>query len=520
MLSGVFIFSAYSMHHKNHAPLCSYKQDTTTRVHSLEKCLSDIQHPQMTMLMKACTKGCETCVTRLINQGHDMHEASSMNCGSYEGLLPLLKASYMGHKNIVSLFIAHNVNVNRTDKDGRTALFSACTSGHADIAHLLLRYGADHSIAHSTYNTFPLHKASGFNSPDVIQALLIHGAYPNVKNMVCKTPIDRALDYEYIDNAILLYAHGCTIPEDTLLTYMWSHTSYDMLTQMRTYDTYIDNEKISYKELYTHIPDEWKDACIHRLFTMKMYEKAYNLIALHKGIENVYEYVCTRIHAGSYYLKDHYKELADTLRTFLTQHGQSCRQIRSTFMNVYTDITYAPFIQYMIGTYEICVNATDNRGFSLLERAIIADRIDIVIMLLGYTSLNTDILYHKVMGQTSVYDYIKKYAYYPHINRHIQHIIHTKHTRDILSHIKTDAKLYTFNSRPHTLLKLCKIKKMRHKRAHSRIAHNHMTHTIYNPRKAYRWKMMDTLPIDITQRIVSFIQPTNHILYNQNILKK
>ena len=50
------------------------------------------------------------------------------------------------NEEIINLLIKYKANVNQTDKNGRTALFYAFSSGNDDIVSLLIQAGADTNI--------------------------------------------------------------------------------------------------------------------------------------------------------------------------------------------------------------------------------------------------------------------------------------------------------------------------------------------------------------------------------------
>ena len=49
-------------------------------------------------------------------------------------------ASYNGNKNIVKLLLNKSANVNKTDRDGNSALSLANKQGHIDIIELLTKH--------------------------------------------------------------------------------------------------------------------------------------------------------------------------------------------------------------------------------------------------------------------------------------------------------------------------------------------------------------------------------------------
>ena len=70
-------------------------------------------------------------------------------------------------------------DVNKTDRDGRTALFLASSKGHTDIVCALLNAGADVNKADQWRRSPPLHTASREGHTDIVHALLKAGADVN-----------------------------------------------------------------------------------------------------------------------------------------------------------------------------------------------------------------------------------------------------------------------------------------------------------------------------------------------------
>ena len=106
---------------------------------------------------------------------------------------PLLFAAQQGSVDIARLLLAAGADVDESAPDGiagdtnarsafkpdtdASALMVAIDSGHPEMALLLLEEGADAN--HSGAGRTPLHSATQHAMPDVVRALLAHGADPN-----------------------------------------------------------------------------------------------------------------------------------------------------------------------------------------------------------------------------------------------------------------------------------------------------------------------------------------------------
>jgi excisionase family DNA binding protein len=98
------------------------------------------------------------------------------------------QAAEAGHALQVQEHLRRGVDV---DTPGtwahRTPLFLAVTSGHLDIAELLLHSGADPNIAGYGGDT-ALHQAVEAEATDLVRLLMAHGADPDTKNTSGKSP--------------------------------------------------------------------------------------------------------------------------------------------------------------------------------------------------------------------------------------------------------------------------------------------------------------------------------------------
>jgi uncharacterized protein len=99
----------------------------------------------ITALWFACSMGHTPVVRLLLERGGDPTIAPDIY-----GWTPLITASQDGHLEVVRLLLGHpsvNAAINQRDRDGETALYSACYWGHGGSARVLLESGADPTIA-------------------------------------------------------------------------------------------------------------------------------------------------------------------------------------------------------------------------------------------------------------------------------------------------------------------------------------------------------------------------------------
>ena len=142
-----------------------------------------------TALMWAVAEN-HTAVARLI-----LETAGGATTRSSNGFSPLLFAAQQGNVNIALMLLAAGADVNESAPDGiggdtntqdifregtdASALMVAIDSGHSEMARFLIERGAD--VNHSGAGRTPLHSAVQRQLSDVVQALLVSGADPNVR---------------------------------------------------------------------------------------------------------------------------------------------------------------------------------------------------------------------------------------------------------------------------------------------------------------------------------------------------
>ncbi|ERF75648.1 hypothetical protein EPUS_08801 [Endocarpon pusillum Z07020] len=90
-------------------------------------------------------------------------------------------AAFIGHDKVMgTILVDEDVDVNRTDRDGNTALMWASLRGHEKVVQMLLDWGADVNVQGGRYGN-PLRVASSGGHEKVVQMLLDWGADVNVQ---------------------------------------------------------------------------------------------------------------------------------------------------------------------------------------------------------------------------------------------------------------------------------------------------------------------------------------------------
>lgn len=132
----------------------------------------------------------------------------------WNGSLPLRIASQSGHLPVVKLLIEKGSDVNATDDDGSTALFSAAIRGDAPLALFLLEHGASPAALVSTKKQTPLHGAALSENEIILEALIDHGAEMNPVDVNGWTPLHMAADSGHKPLVDILLRHDAEIRPD------------------------------------------------------------------------------------------------------------------------------------------------------------------------------------------------------------------------------------------------------------------------------------------------------------------
>lgn len=112
---------------------------------------------------------------------------------------PLMYACFEGHFMTARRLLQAGADINKTNKDGGTALHNAAYSGVPDLVELLLVNGAKVNV--QIYNGYtPLMYAIHSGNREVVAMLMEFGANANLRNAEGDTAADiaRSLDLEYL----------------------------------------------------------------------------------------------------------------------------------------------------------------------------------------------------------------------------------------------------------------------------------------------------------------------------------
>ncbi len=196
--------------------------------HGAQVNASETTHDQ-TALMWAAVSGHPDVVRALIEAGADVHARSqtrirkvilssnrqaSYDLGTYERLLKtggmvevqeggytaLLFTAQQGNVESAKILLGAGADVNDTAPIGMSALVVAAYSDHAGMGQLLLEEGADPDAAGAGYTA--LHAAILRGNLEFVEALLAHGANPNLPLTKANGARRQSADYAFGDTLV------------------------------------------------------------------------------------------------------------------------------------------------------------------------------------------------------------------------------------------------------------------------------------------------------------------------------
>jgi len=133
----------------------------------------DFQGP----LFDAVVKGDEIAVVHLLSLGGSIHRADS------QGLTALhWSAASPEGENLVPYLLSRGARIDARDVAGRTPLHLHCARGRSFGTACLLHQGADTNSQTANSLLTPLHLAAKYNHADIARLLLAYGARTSLVN--------------------------------------------------------------------------------------------------------------------------------------------------------------------------------------------------------------------------------------------------------------------------------------------------------------------------------------------------
>jgi ankyrin repeat protein len=157
-----------------------------------------------TTLIRASFNGCMDVVTVLIANGADLNRADD------EGYTPIYWASFYGHLQIVQALIAAGADAKKVANYGGTPMYAASARGHLEVVQALIATGADVNQAVTIVGETPICCASFYGRLEIVQALIAAGADVNHTDNNGDTPVYAASKNGHLEVVQALIAVGAT----------------------------------------------------------------------------------------------------------------------------------------------------------------------------------------------------------------------------------------------------------------------------------------------------------------------
>ncbi len=162
------------------------------------------------------TYACLDC-DRIDDLRTQLQQGADANGGKWH--YPLLAATHNNNIEAVRLLLEHGADVNKSDKNGQTALIEAIMTQKNDIAELLLDYGADLNTPYYDYSLL-FFTARETNIP-ALRFALEHGADVNLPLRGGASLLRwTAIYYHHEELFRLMLRHGAEDYDDTHVSYL------------------------------------------------------------------------------------------------------------------------------------------------------------------------------------------------------------------------------------------------------------------------------------------------------------
>jgi len=143
---------------------------------SSSETLKEVPWKGITPLEWAARKGHKDVVTVLLENNADVNASRPT-----DGVTALFIAAQEGHAEVVEMLLANKAEVNASRTDGTTALYMATRRGYAEIVKLLLDNNADVDTMRTDDGTTALYAATCDGHAEVVKLLLASDADVNAR---------------------------------------------------------------------------------------------------------------------------------------------------------------------------------------------------------------------------------------------------------------------------------------------------------------------------------------------------
>ena len=142
------------------------------------------------------------------------HLAAGTDVNAKDHWTPLLRAAWRDQKEIAELLIVNGADLEaKCPRSGMTPLIGAAMLGHWELVHLLINKGADVYAKEKELDTL-LHLRKVLSNEKFVELLITKGVDVNAKNDDGKTPLDKAIEWNFYKIADLLRKHGGKTAEE------------------------------------------------------------------------------------------------------------------------------------------------------------------------------------------------------------------------------------------------------------------------------------------------------------------
>lgn len=139
-------------------------------------------------------------------------DAFYLNLDDRFGKTGLMRSSYTGQEEVVSVLLEAGANVHLKDDSGHTALILASSQNHIRISQLLLLTGADINKA-DLIGITPLMHASNSGNEDLVKLLLQAGSSVHLQDLLGRTSLFFAFAGNHNSTGEMLLDFGANINE-------------------------------------------------------------------------------------------------------------------------------------------------------------------------------------------------------------------------------------------------------------------------------------------------------------------
>ncbi|XP_064177207.1 ankyrin repeat and SOCS box protein 3 isoform X2 [Anguilla rostrata] len=123
-------------------------------------------------LHEAAFRGSYECVRTLIKAASSSRRRRDyVNSPAHDSTTPLLLAAQKGHARVAKVLLRAGADANRATDDDTSPLFAAVSGGHMEVVELLARNGAEVDRAHSVSRWSCLHQAAFKGHAEIVRLL-------------------------------------------------------------------------------------------------------------------------------------------------------------------------------------------------------------------------------------------------------------------------------------------------------------------------------------------------------------